>query len=214
MSLLPLYKNTIKLASNKIFLLRKIRKYIDYHTALCIYKQSILPIFDYSGFLLLSLTKGQQSDLQTMQNDVLRFAKNVRLKDMISRTELHKEAKILSLGQRREKLLLTLMFKIPQKGILRKVANRATRQQDKYVFKTDTKIGKKYEEKKNYYIGTKLWDNLPKETQFADNIHEFKKRILPLYEAYVDVIKNTMNFTTIDVQSLILIFTLINSFFL
>ena len=31
-------------------------------------------------------------NLQTMQNDVLRFAKNVRLKDMISRIELHKEA--------------------------------------------------------------------------------------------------------------------------
>ena len=37
-----------------------------------------------------------------MQNDVIRFAKNVRLRDMISRTELHKEAKMLSLGQRRE----------------------------------------------------------------------------------------------------------------
>ena len=46
-----------------------------------------------------------------MQNDVVRFAKNVRLKDMISRTELHKEAKMLSLSQRREKQLLILMYK-------------------------------------------------------------------------------------------------------
>ena len=46
-----------------------------------------------------------------MQNDVLRFAENVRLKDMISRTELHKEAKMLSLSQRREKQLLFLMYK-------------------------------------------------------------------------------------------------------
>ena len=50
MSLLPLYKCTIKIASNKIFLLRKIRKYIDYNTAISIYKQTILPMFDYSGF--------------------------------------------------------------------------------------------------------------------------------------------------------------------
>ena len=56
----------------------------------------------------------------------------------------------------------------------------------KNVFKTDTKIGKKYE-KSPYYLGTKLWDNLPKETQFSDNVHEFKKRILPLYNTYVDV---------------------------
>ena len=37
---------------------------------------------------------------------------------MISRTELHKEAKIFSLGQRREKQLLILMYKISNKGIL------------------------------------------------------------------------------------------------
>ena len=47
----------------------------------------------------------------------------------------------------------------------RKVTNRPTRQQGKYVFKTDTKIGNKYE-KSPYYIGTKLWDKLPTETQF------------------------------------------------
>ena len=182
MSLLPLYSRTIKIASNKIFLLRKIRKYIDYNTAVSIYKQTILPIFDYSGFLLMSLTKGQQSELQTMQNDVLRFAKNVRIKDMVSRIDLHKEANILSLCQRREKQLLTLMYKLSQKGILRKVTDRATRQQEKYVFKTDSKIGKKYE-KSPYYQGT-----LPKETQFAENIFDFKKRIIPLYKEYLDVI--------------------------
>ena len=108
MSLLPLYKNTIKIVSNKIFLLRKIRKYIDYRTALCIYKQTILPMFDYSGFLLLSLPKGLKHDLQTMQNDVLRFAKNVSIKDRISRIDLHREAKLLSLEQRREKTIIDL----------------------------------------------------------------------------------------------------------
>ena len=45
----------------------------------------------------------------------LDLQKNVRLKDMISRTELHKEAKMLSLGQRREKQLLILMYKLSQK---------------------------------------------------------------------------------------------------
>ena len=27
---------------------------------------------------------------------------------------------------------------------------------------------------------------MPKETQFSDNVHEFKKRILPLHKTYVD----------------------------
>ena len=85
-----------------------------------------------------------------MQNDVLRCTKNVRIKDMVSRIERHRAAKILSLCQRREKQLLALMYKISQKGILRKKTDRATRQQEKYVFKTDTKIGKKYERSPYY----------------------------------------------------------------
>ena len=120
-----------------------------------------------------------------MQNDLLRFAKNARIKDMISRNELHKEAKLLSLEQRREKQLLILMYKLTQKGMCRKVTNRPTRQQEKCVFKTDTKIGKKYE-KSPYYIGTKLWDKLPNETQFVDTVFEFKDRILPLYKTCID----------------------------
>ena len=36
----------------KLFTLMKIRKYIDKHTASVIYKQTMLPIFDYGGFLI------------------------------------------------------------------------------------------------------------------------------------------------------------------
>ena len=116
---MTLYKNVVKNVSNKIFMLRKIRKYIDNHTAMCIYKQTILPILDYSGFLLISMTKAQKNELQTMQNDVLRFAKNVRLVDRISRKDLHKEANLLSLEQRREKQLYSLMYKLAEKGKVR-----------------------------------------------------------------------------------------------
>ena len=94
---------------------------------------------------------------------------------MISRIELHRQAKLLSLCQRREKQLLILMYKLSKKGILRKITNRATRQQEKYVFRTETKIGKKYEESP-FYQGTKLWDKLTKETQFSENVHDLKKK--------------------------------------
>ena len=75
-----------------------------------------------------------------MQNDALRFAKNVTINDRMSRVDIHREAKLLSLEQRREKQLLILMYKLSQKGYARKVTNRVTRQQEKYVFKTDTRI--------------------------------------------------------------------------
>ena len=77
------------------------------------------------------------------------------------------------------------MYKLSQKGILRKVTNRVARQQEKYVSKTDTRIGKKYE-KSPYHLETKLWDQVPRGTQFSENVFEFKKRILQLYKTYVD----------------------------
>ena len=78
---------------------------------------------------------------------------------------------------------------MPKDPLARKVCKegRTTRQQEKYVFKTDTKIGKKCE-KSPYYLGTKLW-----ETQFADNVHEFKKihnimsTILEKYHALYEI---------------------------
>ena len=45
-----------------MFYLRKIRKYLNEKAAVSIYKQSILPIVDYAGFLLLSCGVCQRCD--------------------------------------------------------------------------------------------------------------------------------------------------------
>ena len=54
MSLTPLLKSVKKRVTNKVFMLCKIRKYFNFDATICIYKQTILPLFDYSGFLLLA----------------------------------------------------------------------------------------------------------------------------------------------------------------
>ena len=59
------------------------------HASILVYKQTILPIFDYSGFLLISITNGIKHDLQIMQNDALRFCKCLNLRDMVSIPILH-----------------------------------------------------------------------------------------------------------------------------
>ena len=66
---------------------------------------------------------------------------------------------------------------------MRAVTNVNTQSQTKYVFKTETKIGKKYE-KSPYYLGTRLWNPLNRETQKCDSIYSFKKKILGMYEKY------------------------------
>ena len=47
-----------------------------------------------------------------MQNDILRFCENKKLEDKISIEMLHKNARLLSLEQRRIKQILSLMYKL------------------------------------------------------------------------------------------------------
>ena len=58
---------------------------------------------------------------------------------------------------------------------------RHTRATDKFIFKVESKIGTKYEHSP-YYKGTKLWNDLPRDVQFADNKWAFKTEITKLYK--------------------------------
>ena len=75
------------------------------------------------------------------------------------------------------------MFKLSQKPENRKVGARNTRQQNKYTFKTDNKVGTKYANSP-YYKGTKLWNSLDVDVQFSD-IYMFKTKIDCTYKTYV-----------------------------
>ena len=110
MTLQPLFKNIKKRVNNKIFSLRKLRKYLDQNAAILVYKQTILPIFDYAGFMLISLNDGDKTELQVTQNDAQRYCKNVQMLDKVSIAKLHDSIGLLSLEQRRQKQLLSIMF--------------------------------------------------------------------------------------------------------
>ena len=138
--------------NNKMFVLHKIRKYLTEEAATMVYNQTILLIFDYGGFLLISLNSSDKYELQVVQNDALRFCKNIHMLDKISIPKLHDPVCLLSLEQRK---VLNLMFIHAPKGKARSVTNVNTRSQTKYVFKTDTKIGKKYQ-KSPFYLSTIL----------------------------------------------------------
>ena len=70
MSLNPLLNNLKKVTSNKVFILCTIRKYLTYEAAVSVYKQTILPIIAYPGFMITACGKGKRHDLQTLQNDI------------------------------------------------------------------------------------------------------------------------------------------------
>ena len=77
----PYYNMVKRRMENKIFVLSKIRKYVDNKTALLIYKQAVLPLVEYAGFVLIFCTIGQRYDLQVLQNNALRLCKRYRLLD-------------------------------------------------------------------------------------------------------------------------------------
>ena len=93
------YKAVYRKAEHKVYMLVKLKFFVDKRTALLIYKQAILPYFDYGGFLLTSCNQGQTKYLQTLQNNALRICLQYRLVDRVSEVALHHEGKIQSLDQ-------------------------------------------------------------------------------------------------------------------
>ena len=100
MSLTPLYKNVCRQTDQKLFLIRKIRRYITVDAAKAMYKQMILPLLDYSGFLLVSCTIEQKHDLQKRQNNAIRTCLLYDRRDHITIDHLHGEMGLISLEQR------------------------------------------------------------------------------------------------------------------
>ena len=176
MSLVPLMKDLEKRISNKIFMLRKMRKFLTFDAAVLVYKQIILPIIDYAGFLLIACRKEDKNDLQVLQNDILRICTRNRFSDRISIEKLHGKCKLLSLEQRRRKQLLGLMFILSKDKDFLHIPGRLTRNANKVVFKVPTKISPTYE-RSPYYVGTLLWNELPLATQESNCTFEFKKII-------------------------------------
>ena len=64
MSLTDVLADRKKIVLQKLFKVRKLRYYVDEKGALAIYKHTILPIFDYAGFMLIACAKSDRHDLQ------------------------------------------------------------------------------------------------------------------------------------------------------
>ena len=181
MTLTPLFSRVKKRVTNKIYMLIKIRNIIDTQCALTIYKQTILPLLDYAGFLLISGNISDRSDLQTLQNDALRISFNVKLRDRISIVQMHRRAKLLSLEQRRQKQLLNLMFVYKLRHVnIRRVHGRNTRAANVYSFTRECYHNNKYKNSP-FYKGALLWDKLPVSAKQCVTLIEFKKSLNCVY---------------------------------
>ena len=186
MSLKPLLSHIKKVTTSKIKTLHKIRRYIDNFSALAIYKQMILPLFDYSGYLLLSCYKMDREDLQIIQNNALRLCLGIRLNDRISLFEIHSRANLLCLEQRQCIQLLSLLFMHGQTNVdAYEVPVRNTQAANIRKFRTEIYKNSKYKNSP-YYKAAKLWDTLPRHVKDSTTLSELKQHLKVLYPSYVD----------------------------
>ena len=183
----PLYKNICRQVEQKLFMLRKIRRNITTYAAISLYKQIILPLFDYSGFMLLSCNLGQKNELQRIQNNCIRTCLLYNRIDHITIDQLHHEMKIISLEQGRQIQCLNLMYRLSRKPIYIKHTNVNTRGNVKIKFNLMTKCTGKYLNSP-LYRGAALWDGLDKNVQDSPTLKEFVAKLMKKYKVYADLI--------------------------
>ena len=184
MTLTSLLADTKKIVSNRLFNLRKLRHYITEKAAVSIYKQTILPVFDYPGFIIISCNKSDRHE-QILQNDALRTCFNVKRRDKLSIATMHKRANLLSLEQRRTFQLLHLMFihkenvdnlRIPER-------NTCAAQRDQFYVERYNTIQFK---NSPFFKGSELWKLLPNDIVLIDSIFQFKQALKRRYTTFCD----------------------------
>ena len=186
MHLKPLLSHIKKITTTKIKMLYKIRRYLNNDSALAIYKQMILPLFDYCGFLLLSCCKNDREDLQVIQNNALRLCLNLRLNDRISLLEIHRRSNLLSLEQRRCIQLISLLYQHGEsKQNVFVIPARNTRAVNIRKFRTEVYHNSKYKNSP-YYKAAKFWDTLPRPAKDSETLYELKQHLRTLFPVFDD----------------------------
>ena len=173
----PLYKNVCRQIEQKLFMLRKVCRYITTYAAISLYKQMILPLLDYSGFLLLSCNLGQKRELQRIQNKCIRTCLLYNRVDHITIEQMQNEMKIVSLEQRRQIQTLTLMYRLIKNPKYIKHTDVNTRGNVKKKFSLKTKCMHKYLNSP-LYRGASLWDELDKNVQDLPTLKHYTKEIM------------------------------------
>ena len=102
-------QNIYKLATYKINTLRRVRPYINEHTALMIYKMKILPYLDYGDIFYMSANEEHLDEIRKLQYRALRICLKANIRT--PRVELLNRANIPLLSYRRIAHLRNYMFK-------------------------------------------------------------------------------------------------------
>ena len=162
----------IRLVSHKIFLLTKIRKYIDKRQALTIYKSKIMPYFDYGDIFLLGVQVKTRNMLQKLQNRALRLVLNRDSRHNV--WDLHHEALTPMLDKRRECHLVNYMYKRKSDPKYVLNPNRQLRRYEAPVLVEYQSQNATFE-RSIIFKGAKAWNQLPINVRNIQNYDTYKR---------------------------------------
>ena len=173
----PQYSNIMKKLSAKKITLSKIRYLLTTESAIALYKACIQPLFDYNDFFYLLLSQKYCKKLQSMQH---RFLRIVFAGMNYSRKVMLEKVGIENLETRRRLHLVGLMYNRSKVSEYLDERQLPTRQFDKKVLKIpDVDLSKTFQSP--VYLGSTLWNALPREIQNTDTYKQFKY----LYKQYL-----------------------------
>ena len=139
-----------------------------------IIKSMCCSIVDYGNIFLLSCNVGDLRDIQTLQNHALRCCYKIADPRNIHVHDLHKAANIAFVDIRRDRQILTCIWRNIKKGFIKiTVPVRQTRAAEGptiYVPVPRTELYKK----SVFYHGANLWNKLPVNIRMQDDIDSFK----------------------------------------
>ena len=137
MTLTTNFNSIFKKYSYKIFQFGKIRKYLDKNTRILVYKQTILPLFEYVSFMLCLYNACDVNKLQKLQNRCLRSCLDIYDPMEMGTLRLHELVRVNMLSTRHEVQLLNKMFSFKLNNKYKKESACVTRNADRFEFRTE-----------------------------------------------------------------------------
>ena len=163
----------------KIYMFKKIQKYVTKYAPIMIYKQTTLPYFDYSSFRMGSANQSSIANLDKYQKRAIRL---IEYKPNQLRSNniniLLSEYRITNIRLRRDEQLLAFMYMLSSN--IEFINNRrpimTLRSSKKIKFK-ETVTSKTIIQKSPYFRGVALWNALPVDLQHVKTLSKFKNLI-------------------------------------
>ena len=171
-----LLENVVNKTTQKLYIFRKIRRFISQTTAIIIYKQMILPLLEYCNILFNSGKKTKLDKIDRVQSKCIHIIENCH--DVLSRSkepELCIRFNIEPSQRRRDLQLVCTMFRLSknERFVYHDVKQENLRSENKIKFICPfTKIEKI--RKSPFYRGVDLWNTLKVEHHRAENKKRFK----------------------------------------